>query len=142
MNKVRDAFKVGFENVAKVGTCITSCILSKTDNGIILTTANIGDCEIAMFKSTDSQKLNDSIGLESTLSNSISQDQGENKDNGCQELVGYKLTEVHNANNPKEQDILYNLHPDEIDMFQLKNSAIQVKGMLIPTRSIGDLRLK
>jgi len=41
-----------------------------------------------------------------------------------QKLNGTKLTEVHNSSNPKEQDILFNLHPDEIDIFQLKNSAI------------------
>lgn len=127
MNKVREAFKVGFDNVAKVGTCLTSCILSKTDHGTILTTANIGDCEIAIFKSIDISNEDSILMSSSTLSNSIDDhinDLHFKCQNSKEELVGSKLTEVHNSNNPKEQDILYNLHPDEIDIFQLKNSAI------------------
>jgi len=68
MNKVKDSFLLGFESVAKVGTCITSCILSKLDDKVHLTIANMGDCEIALFSSNPLiESLSENIFKSNTL---------------------------------------------------------------------------
>lgn len=133
MNKVKDSFLLGFESVAKVGTCITSCILSKFDDKVNLTIANMGDCEIALFSYNPLIELHENLFNSNNLRSEKAKEYqysnhfdhvGFEKNNSNNPLTGTKLTEVHNAHNPKEQELLYKLHPDEIDMFQLKNSAI------------------
>lgn len=118
IHKVKDSFQLGFESVAKVGTCITSCILSKLDDKVHLTIANMGDCEIALFTShpireslSENYDGNCTLGIQNKINDNDHQYSNQQDHVGIQRsnynyLKGTRLTEVHNAHNPNEQELL------------------------------------
>jgi len=53
--------------------------------------------------------------------------------------MGRRLNNVHNSNNPIEQEFMRVNFPYDKDILKLKKESMYVKGLLMPTRSIGDL---
>jgi pyruvate dehydrogenase phosphatase len=114
LNQVRSAYKLGFGDVAKVGSC-TLVAMKKNDHLIV---ANCGDSR-AILATKNSQ-------LQSSL-----------------KYIATRLTNDHNARELIEQEKLYREHPNEPDVVKCHNShACYVKGRLQLTRAIGDAYLK
>lgn len=108
----KDAFNMGYPKVAYVGSCALVAIVK--DNKLYV--ANAGDSKGALLRK---------------------------KADGTYEYV--KVSETFNANKKKEQDRLKKEFPKEEDIVKCKrndNKACYVKGNLMPTRALGDLRLK
>ena len=62
-----------------------------------------------------------------------------------EEFQAINVSKTFNANKKSEQDRLRKAHPSESDVVICKrgdSKACYVKGSLMPTRAIGDLRLK
>ncbi|EEA05239.1 uncharacterized protein CMU_043130 [Cryptosporidium muris RN66] len=115
-------YNMGFSRLASIGACLTVSIV--TDFGIL--TANSGDC-LAVF---------------------------------CNKTgLWLPMNEQLSAMNPIEQKRLEKIHPNEIDdliickkiwkeryllglLSELKYKGCYVKGILQPSRAIGDFRLK
>ena len=106
---------MGFGEVAKVGCCA----LLALKRGNKLFTANCGDCRAVLgvaHKNTDSDVT---------------------------ELSALRLTNDHNAREPREQQKLKLEHPGENDIVKCHNPhACYVKGRLQLTRALGDVYLK
>lgn len=120
IDSIRDAYRLGYGNVANVGSCV--CLAIRKDNR--LTIANCGDCRAVL--------------------GSISQP--ENKQIQPK-YIATKLSRDHNARIPLEVINLQTQHPTEskndLVRCHIDNpSACYVKGRLQLTRSIGDLYLK
>jgi len=116
LDSVRQAYNLGFGDVAKVG----SCVLVALRNGNKLILANLGDCR-AVLGSTSPSPV-----------------QG-----ATSSLVATTLTHDHNAREELEAIKLAQDHPGESDIIICKNPhACYVKGRLQLTRALGDAYLK
>ena len=106
------SFQSGFAKTAYVGSCALVAIVH--DNKLFV--ANAGDCKGVLLKKGADGKLKP-INISKTFS----------------------------ANKKYEQERLKKEFPNERDVFMCKNNdpkACYVKGGLMPSRSIGDFRLK
>ncbi len=113
MYHIRDAFTIGFGNVASTGACALVALIENDR----LYIANAGDCRAVLARTTS----NDEFGT----------------------LESVALSRDHNAREELEQKMLRTLHPFEGDIVKCKRSnACYVKGKLQPTRSLGDAYLK
>ncbi len=107
-----ETFDKGYPQVAYVGSCALVAVVK--DNKLYV--ANAGDSKGALMKT---------------------------KDDGSYEYV--KVSTTFNANKTYEQQRLRKEFPKEEDIVKCKrndNKACYVKGNLMPTRALGDLRLK
>ena len=112
VNLATQAFNMGFPKVAYVGSCALIAVVK--DNKLYV--ANAGDSKAALLRK---------------------------KDDGSYQYI--KVSETFNANKKKEQERLRKQWPKEDDVVKCKrndNKACYVKGNLMPTRALGDLRLK
>jgi pyruvate dehydrogenase phosphatase len=109
---VQPAFKLGFESVARVGSCVLTVAITDTH----LVVANAGDCRAVLGHADGSQPLPISA-------KALSRDH-----NAREKLEQKALALAH----PGEQDIV----------LCKSKTACYVKGRLQPTRSLGDLYLK
>mmetsp|Transcript_32264 Transcript_32264/g.70285 ORF Transcript_32264/g.70285 Transcript_32264/m.70285 type:complete len:112 (+) Transcript_32264:416-751(+) len=92
IEKVKGSFNLGFNQVAKVGTCLLACMISKQlDHKISLVIANMGDCEAALIKNVD------------------------------RAFSSCRLNNLHSANNVHEVKRLQLEHPHESDVVKGKN---------------------
>jgi pyruvate dehydrogenase phosphatase len=115
LNKVRDAYRLGYGEVAKVGACALLAVRNEND----LYLANCGDCRAVL--------------------GSQAGDEAKEKQNH----VCSRLTRDHNARVPLELLTLQKEHPGEDDVVVCKNPhACYVKGRLQLTRALGDAYLK
>ena len=108
----REPFDMGFAKVAYVGSCALIAVIK--DNKAYI--ANAGDSKAALLRE---------------------------KDNGEYEYV--KASVTFNANKKNEQARLRAQFPTEKDIVVCKNNdpkACYVKGNLMPSRALGDVRLK
>lgn len=110
----RPVFKLGFGQVANVGSCAVVAVVSNSDT---LYVANCGDCRAVVGSSSKS---------------------------ATQDLYyATQITRDHNARVPLEKLLLKLYHPQESDVYRCKNShACYVKGRLQLTHALGDLYLK
>jgi pyruvate dehydrogenase phosphatase len=114
---VLPAYKLGFGDVGKVG----SCALLAVQKGRDLYLGNCGDCRAVLCTS---------ISVDSNNSSAT-------------RVVATRLTRDHNARTPIEALLLRQAHPNEPDIVICKNPhACYVKGRLQLTRALGDLYLK
>lgn len=107
-----EAFDKGYPQVAYVGSCALVAVVK--DNKLYV--ANAGDSKGALLKK---------------------------KEDGSYEYV--KVSTTFNANKQYEQDRLKKQFPKEENIVKCKrndNKACYVMGNLMPTRALGDLRLK
>ena len=116
LNKVRDSYRLGFGEVAKVGACALLAVRNKDD----LYLANCGDCRAVLgSKRSDNEAKN------------------------TKDHISSRLTRDHNARIPLELLTLQKEHPGEEDVVVCKNPhACYVKGRLQLTRALGDAYLK
>lgn len=108
----KKAFEMGYPSVAYVGSCALVAVVK--DNKLYV--ANAGDSKAALLRK---------------------------KADGTYEYV--KVSTTHNANKEYEKQRLKQLFPKEDDIVKCKgrdNKACYVKGNLMPTKALGDLRLK
>jgi len=113
IDKARKSYNLGNINVSSVGSCLISSIIYKDENNDYnLIIANMGDSGISLISNNDGR------------------------------YTGRRLSNIHNCNNKNEIELLINKHYDEDDIIVLKNNEYYVKGLLMPTRTIGDLRMK
>lgn len=113
---VSPAYKLGFGEVGKVG----SCALLAVQKGHDLFLGNCGDCRAVLCSSVSTDSNNSST-----------------------RAVATRLTRDHNARTPIEALLLRQAHPNEPDIVICKNPhACYVKGRLQLTRALGDLYLK
>lgn len=112
---VAPSFRLGYGNVAKVGSCATVALV----RGKKLIVANAGDCRAVLGSINNPQNSKD-----------VS-------------IFGTRITRDHNCRELPEMLALQFAHPNEEDVVICKNShACYVKGRLQLTRAIGDLYLK
>jgi len=93
MSQAKYSFQNGFESVAKVGTCLLACMLTRKDKSTRAIIANMGDCQMAVLSKE------------------------------CKLWSGRTLTAIQNANNCDEVQFLQELHPGEPDLLLRKNHA-------------------
>ena len=118
LNKVRDAYRLGYGEVAKVGACALLAVRNKSD----LYLANCGDCRAVLGSKTTG----------------TGDDEKTKRGHVCS-----RLTRDHNARVPLELLTLQKEHPGEDDVVVCKNPhACYVKGRLQLTRALGDAYLK
>ncbi len=114
LQKVRESYRLGFGEVAKVGCCA----LLAVHRGNELIIANCGDCRAVLGTAPSP-----------TASNG--------------KFFTTRLTHDHNARMPLELLTLQQEHPGEADIVVCKNAhACYVKGKLQLTRALGDAYLK
>lgn len=130
ISKIRDCYKMGFGDVAKVGSCaIVSVVKDNT-----LTVANSGDCRVVVGSviAKSNQHQTTTTNADSNLA----------EVNG-QIYAAYQVNRDHNARSALEQTLLKIAHPNEENIVVCKNShACYVKGRLQLTRALGDAYLK
>jgi len=115
LQKVRESYRLGFGEVAKVGCCA----LVALQRGDELIVANAGDCRAV-------------LGSSPSASDTV---------NG--KFLTTRLTHDHNARMPLELLTLQREHPGESDVVVCKTPhACYVKGRLQLTRALGDAYLK
>lgn len=113
LDSIRQAFNLGFGEVAKVGSCVLVAL--RKGNNLIL--ANLGDCRAVLGSASSSQ--------------------------ASAPLVATTLTHDHNAREKLEAIKLMQEHPGESDIIMCHSShACYVKGRLQLTRALGDAYLK
>jgi len=123
LEQVRSAYKAGFGEVAKVGSCVLLA-LRKQDTLVL---ANLGDCRAVLGSSVLANATNTGNDVVSSYH------------------VATRLTHDHNARVPSEVIALQTAHPDEQlhELVRCKSAtACYVKGRLQLTRALGDLYLK
>lgn len=133
LDKVRDSFRLGFGEVAKVGACALMAVHHNND----LYLANCGDCRAV-------------LGTSKLVGSSKGKGRGEGEDKKEKEgsnppnlYAASRLTSDHNARMPLELLKLQQEHPGEDDVVVCKNPhACYVKGRLQLTRALGDAYLK
>lgn len=148
VKKVKEAFKMGFGEVAKVG----SCVLVALQRGDCLVIANCGDCRAVLgtklppdLTESRQQELSTAPKEPPVLSNLFSSILPHQVMSPDPELIytSTRLSSDHNAREPLEHLNLLKNHPGEPDLVRCKNPhACYVKGRLQLTRSIGDVYLK
>jgi pyruvate dehydrogenase phosphatase len=130
-SKIRECYKLGFGDVAKVGSCAIVAVVKENT----LTVANSGDCRVVVgsvvSKSNQTQPTGPS-GMETvlvTVNNQL--------------YSAYQVNRDHNARTSLERALLNQAHPNEPNIVVCKNShACYVKGRLQLTRALGDAYLK
>lgn len=128
LDKVRDSFRLGFGEVAKVGACALMAVHHKSD----LFLANCGDCRAVL--GTSKEVTSNNAGAIAKGSEVVVE---------VTRFVASRLTSDHNARVPLELLKLQQEHPGEDDVVVCKNShACYVKGRLQLTRALGDAYLK
>lgn len=120
IQSIRSVYKLGYGEVAKVG----SCALVAIRRGKSLTIANAGDCRAV-------------IGTQAKSPSSKDDHKNENR------YYATRITMDHNCREPLEDFRLRQAHPNESDIVICKTShACYVKGRLQLTRALGDVYLK
>jgi pyruvate dehydrogenase phosphatase len=115
IQSIRSVYKLGYGEVAKVG----SCVLVAIKRGNKLTIANAGDCRAVLGTQGYSDKVKGG------------------------KFYSTRITMDHNCREPVEAYVLSQNHPGEANVIVRKNGrASYVKGRLQLTRALGDLYLK
>jgi pyruvate dehydrogenase phosphatase len=115
LQKVRESYRLGFGEVAKVGCCA----LVALQRGDELVLANAGDCRAVLGSSPPPAEA------------------------ASGKFLATRLTHDHNARMPLELLTLQREHPGEKDVVVCKTPhACYVKGRLQLTRALGDAYLK
>jgi pyruvate dehydrogenase phosphatase len=118
LRRVREAYRLGFGEVGKVGACALVVLHDTSKNQLIV--GNAGDCR-AVLGSIDAS----------------------DDDANTTEYLTSRITRDHNARMPLELLTLQKEHPGEDDVVVCKTpTACYVKGRLQLTRALGDAYLK
>jgi pyruvate dehydrogenase phosphatase len=128
IESVRNAYRLGFRDVGKVGACALVALQNEND----LYIANCGDCRAVLGSTLPAQGGGQGGGK--TASSPAA---------APLRSLSTRLSRDHNARTPLEALLLRQEHPDEPDIVKCKNPhACYVKGRLQLTRALGDLYLK
>ena len=98
INSVRETYKLGYGDVAKVGACTLLAI----KKGNQLVTANCGDCRAILATNKEGTSSSGIFAWIKLLAPTPS---------AADDLIAYRLTNDHNAREPVEQDKLRREHP-------------------------------
>lgn len=122
LDVTRHAFAAGFPKTAYVGSCALVAVVV----GEKLYVANCGDCKAVLIRQKEETGESNGAGTPA-------------------EMEAIKVSKTFSANKKYEQERLTKEFKNEKDVFICKRNdpkACYVKGGLMPSRSIGDFRLK
>ncbi|KAJ9457967.1 putative protein phosphatase 2C 43 [Diplonema papillatum] len=131
IEKVRPAFKLGFNEVRRIGAC---ALLARL-RGNSLFVANAGDCRALVANFEVKHELHDGQSVVVPPQNVVP--------DATFVPANWDITKDHTAMDQQVQQELLATHPNEDNVIVRKPSgACYIKGRLIPSRAIGDLDLK
>jgi pyruvate dehydrogenase phosphatase len=126
VDAVRGAYALGFGDVARVGACAISAVV--TPDFVVV--ANAGDCRAVLGRVWRGPAGDGGGG-------------GGGGGGGEVFVTATPLSHDHNARMPREATKLAVAHPGEADIVVCRSpTACYVKGRLQPTRALGDAYLK
>jgi pyruvate dehydrogenase phosphatase len=130
VERVRESYRLGFGEVAKVGCC--ALVALQKDNSLFI--ANAGDCRAVLGRNVSTAATSTATSLAATATTTTASQQ---------RLLAVRITHDHNAREPLELLTLQREHPGEADVVVCKTPhACYVKGRLQLTRALGDAYLK
>jgi pyruvate dehydrogenase phosphatase len=119
LRRVKEAYRLGFGEVGKVGACALVALYNNTTGELVL--GNAGDCRAVLGSIQENDNDNDNKPY----------------------YLASRITHDHNARMPLELLTLQKEHPGEDDVVICKTPhACYVKGRLQLTRALGDAYLK